>query len=229
MQVARGQVKQAADMRLHLTTSFSAPPPTITQPITIPTFPPPLPNISTPAAAPTTNPSTSFPNSVTEDANTKASAASMAAKLAASASSADLLTNIFERFVAEEKALKSSGLKRQKLDTPNAEGSSSGHLPTMQPPMVSTNQLQVPFIPPPPALAPPGSSPLNQLAVPYGYGGNNLQPPLVRPGPPPAQPAQGQSQQQQQVQQANGGYYRPLGMGFYGQTHQPATPPIHRQ
>ncbi|KAH6828639.1 hypothetical protein C2S53_006637 [Perilla frutescens var. hirtella] len=113
------------------------------------------------------------------------------------------------------------------------------------------NQLQAPFLPPPPPpppLAPPGNSPSNQLVqsnmmgLPYGYGANNLLPPplsnaptgFARPSPPPqqTQPQQLQNQQpqSQQLQQpANGGYYRPVGIGFYGQTHQPPTPPIHRQ
>ncbi|XP_047948308.1 regulation of nuclear pre-mRNA domain-containing protein 1B-like isoform X2 [Salvia hispanica] len=99
--------------------------------------------------------------------------------------------------------------------------------------------------PPPPPLAPPGNSPSNQMVqsnmmgLTYGYGANNLLPPplsnaptgFARPNPPPQQTQQQpQSQQLQQLQQpASGGYYRPVGIGFYGQSHQPPTPPIHRQ
>ncbi|KAI3444229.1 hypothetical protein Pfo_000894 [Paulownia fortunei] len=120
-------------------------------------------------------------------------------------------------------------------------------------PISQANQLQAPFLPPPPPppLAPPANSSANQLVqsnmmgLPYGYGASNLLPaPLssnvamgfARPGPPPqqAQPQQlqnlqPQSQQPQQQLPANGGYYRPVGIGFYGQSHQPPTPPIHRQ
>ncbi|CAK9176879.1 unnamed protein product [Ilex paraguariensis] len=71
--------------------------------------------------------------------------------------------------------------------------------------------------------------------MPYGYGANNLPPPpplsshmamgLARPVPqPPPQPL---SQQQQPP--ANSGYYRPPGIGFYGQSHQPTPPPVPRQ
>ncbi|KAG6424298.1 hypothetical protein SASPL_114713 [Salvia splendens] len=112
------------------------------------------------------------------------------------------------------------------------------------------NQLQAqqfhpPPLPPPPPLAPPGNSPSNQMVqsnmmgLTYGYGANNLLPPplsnaptgFARPNPPPQQTQQQpQSQQLQQLQQpASGGYYRPVGIGFYGQSHQPPTPPIHRQ
>ncbi|XAR48345.1 hypothetical protein NMG60_11031144 [Bertholletia excelsa] len=87
--------------------------------------------------------------------------------------------------------------------------------------------------------------------MPYGYSANNLPPPpplpshiaamglAARPAPPqpPPQPQpqsqplqQQQQQQQQQSQQpSNGGYYRHPGIGFYGQGHQPATPPVPRQ
>ncbi|KAL5546892.1 hypothetical protein UlMin_006579 [Ulmus minor] len=88
--------------------------------------------------------------------------------------------------------------------------------------------------------------------MPFGYGSNMLPPPpplpshfamgLPRPNPPSQQPQaqpqpqhspqqqqQQQQQQQPQLQPANGGFYRPPGIGFYGQSHQPATPPVHRQ
>lgn len=94
---------------------------------------------------------------------------------------------------------------------------------------------------------------------PYGYGGSNLPPPplsshiqmgYARPSLPTQQPlpqhlqaqppqkqqhVQGQESQQQQQQQQqmqpslNGTYYRPPGVGFYGQNHQPTSSPVPRQ
>lgn len=103
-----------------------------------------------------------------------------------------------------------------------------------------TNQMQTPFQPPaapPPPPGPPSSSPTNQFASPglmaYGYGSSTLPPPpppllsqvttmgLAIPGPPHS------SQTQQQP--SNGGYYRPPGIGFYGQSHQSTPPPVPRQ
>ncbi|KAM7273538.1 hypothetical protein ACFE04_028202 [Oxalis oulophora] len=91
-------------------------------------------------------------------------------------------------------------------------------------------------------------------AVPYGYGGANSLPPpppllphasmgLARPvpGSQQQQSQQQHSQQQhsqqqhsqqqhsQQPQQATGGYYRPQGIGFYGQNSQATPPPVPRQ
>ncbi|KAL8460127.1 hypothetical protein ACS0TY_031875 [Phlomoides rotata] len=261
--VGRGQIEQAANIKLQLTSNSSAPP-LRNQLKTEPTFPPgmPAPNVSVPPLP--SNPQTSFVNSTEED-NKKATAAAVAAKLAASTSSAQMLTSILSSLVAEEAASMSSGLKRPRLeppmsfsDTKNPEGANSAYFPTSQqamtsmPPVQSSstqsmsalNQLQPPFLPPPPPLAPPGNSSSNQsnmMGLPYGYGGNSLLPPPMSsnaptgfarpgPGPPPQQQTQPQQLQNQQAQRppANGGYYRPLGQ-FYGQSHQPPTPPIHRQ
>ncbi|XP_068341060.1 uncharacterized protein [Pyrus communis] len=115
---------------------------------------------------------------------------------------------------------------------------------TMQP-MSHSNQMQSPFSPLPPPLAPSPSTattPANQYVqssglmvggIPYGYGSNTLPPPppipphismsMSRPSPPQQQ---SQPQQQQQLQPAAGGYYRPLGMGFYGQSNQSNTQPV---
>ncbi|XP_022866501.1 UPF0400 protein C337.03-like [Olea europaea var. sylvestris] len=116
--------------------------------------------------------------------------------------------------------------------------------------VAQTNRMQAPFLPPlppPPPLAPPSNSPASQLVQsamvgpPYQYGAGNLLPPslpsniamgFARPGPPQqAQPQQLQNQQPQQQPPPppNGGYYRPPGIGFYGQSHQPSTPPVPRQ
>ncbi|KAJ7972003.1 regulation of nuclear pre-mRNA domain-containing protein 1B-like [Quillaja saponaria] len=110
---------------------------------------------------------------------------------------------------------------------------------------------QAAFAPPPPPLPPPPHSPATQPAnqyvyssglmvgsVPYAYGANNLPPPplhphvamgLSRPSPQPPQQPQAQQQTQQQQQPATGGYYRPPGIGFYGQNHPPTPPPVPRQ
>ncbi|KAH1077463.1 hypothetical protein AAZX31_19G108400 [Glycine max] len=103
------------------------------------------------------------------------------------------------------------------------------------------NQLQVAFASPPPPL--PHSSAYQQSnqyvqstglmagGIPYGYGSNSLPPPpppplpphvtigLSMPGPQPAQ----------QQQQSPPGFYRPPGIGFYGQSHLSTPPPVPRQ
>ncbi|XP_009353035.2 regulation of nuclear pre-mRNA domain-containing protein 1B [Pyrus x bretschneideri] len=121
---------------------------------------------------------------------------------------------------------------------------------TMQP-MSQSNQMQNPFGPPPPPPAPSLSTatpPANQYVqstglmvggVPYGYGSNTLPPPppipphismsMSRPSQQQQQSQPQQQQQQQQLQPATGGYYRPLGMGFYGQSNQSNTQPVPRQ
>ncbi|GAB2272710.1 hypothetical protein Dimus_007530 [Dionaea muscipula] len=112
----------------------------------------------------------------------------------------------------------------------------------------ATQMPPVAPLPPLPPPLPPTSSPANHFAqsagmmlgqMPYGYTGGSLRPP-----PPPlpshmtmtlAQPPPPQSQQlqllphSQQQQSGNGGYYGPPGFGSYGQSHQPTTPPVHRQ
>ncbi|XP_054783585.1 formin-like protein 20 isoform X1 [Prosopis cineraria] len=116
--------------------------------------------------------------------------------------------------------------------------------------MSQPSQLQTAFAPapPPPPPPPPSHSPANQYVqstglmiggIPYGYGSNNLPPPpppplpphvaagLSRPNTQPSQQSQAQQAQQQQ-QSATGGFFRPPGVGFYGQSH-PSTPPVHRQ
>ncbi|XP_062111911.1 uncharacterized protein LOC133823260 isoform X2 [Humulus lupulus] len=121
------------------------------------------------------------------------------------------------------------------------------------------SQMQSAFSQPPPPLPPPlpqsPATPSHQYVqstglmagvMPFGYGSNTLPPPpplpphfamgLARPNPQSQQQPQPlshqspqQQQQQQQLQPANGGFYRPPGIGFYGQSHQPTTPPVHRQ
>ncbi|KAG6691036.1 hypothetical protein I3842_10G044000 [Carya illinoinensis] len=131
-----------------------------------------------------------------------------------------------------------------------ASAPSSSLQPTSQ-----ANQMQGPFAalpPPPPPPPPPLSSATPAVSqyvqsaglvvMPYGYGANTLPPPpplpphvamnLARPTTQPpgqGQPQPQQSQQQQQQQPATGGFYRPAGIGFYGQSHQPTPPPVPRQ
>ncbi|CAL0321626.1 unnamed protein product [Lupinus luteus] len=110
---------------------------------------------------------------------------------------------------------------------------------TSMQPMSPLNQLQAAFA--------SGPSPVNPSAnqyaqstglvfggIPYGYGSSNLPPPPPPPLPPHVaigfsrssnQPQQSHGQQQQQQQPSStGGFYRPPGIGFYGQSH-PSTPP----
>ncbi|KAL3819623.1 hypothetical protein ACJIZ3_005528 [Penstemon smallii] len=252
--VARDQVEQAANLKLRLTSNFSAPPIMNQQPVE-PTFPSALPT-NNQTLMPPSHPLTSFMNSITEEDSKKATVAAVAAKLAASASSAQMLQSVLSSLVAEEAASMGRDMKRPKLDNPmsfsNSEGGSSAYFPTTAQQQSMTNlshvqsntsqgnQLQVPYLPPPPppqSLAPPASSPVNQLGqstmtggVPYGYGPppSNGTMGFARPPGLPQQPQP--QQQQQQLQPTNGGgYYRPVGIGFYGQNHQPSTPPIHRQ
>ncbi|TKY62810.1 Regulation of nuclear pre-mRNA domain-containing protein 1B [Spatholobus suberectus] len=102
------------------------------------------------------------------------------------------------------------------------------------------NQLQAAFpsAPPPPPHS-SANQPSNQYAqstglmaggIPYGYGSNNLPPPPPLPpyvaiglSMPGTQPAQ------QQQQSLPGGFYRPPGIGFYGQSHPSTPPPVPRQ
>ncbi|KAL6534701.1 hypothetical protein OROGR_013376 [Orobanche gracilis] len=168
----------------------------------------------------TTHPLTPF---ATDEESKKATAAAVAAKLAASTSSAQMLTSILSSLVAEEAASMSTGLKRPKLD-PGGGGHpayfSNSHQVFANMPSGTTqsnsqaNQLQIPFIPlPPPPPGPQATNSSNNLmAMSYGYGGMAFPQPGL--SPQKAQPP------------ASGGYFRPVGVGFYGQP--PTTPSIHR-
>ncbi|CAN1132384.1 Regulation of nuclear pre-mRNA domain-containing protein 1B [Linum perenne] len=126
---------------------------------------------------------------------------------------------------------------------------------TNMPSMFPSNQIQSPFgsLPPPLPLQPPFSqtgTPANQYMqqpgmmmpnmIPYGFGATSHPPPpppmppqftlgMSRP-PPPQLPQQSQPPDQSQTQ-TTGGYYRPPGIGFYGQMHQATTTthPVPRQ
>ncbi|XP_021743362.1 regulation of nuclear pre-mRNA domain-containing protein 1B-like [Chenopodium quinoa] len=145
----------------------------------------------------------------------------------------------------------SSGADAANLDS----GSSPYFTPVQQP--VSSNptsqsSMQASLGPPPPPPPPPALLPANPVLnqytqsagmmlnmMPYGFGSNSLPPPpplpshvamgLARPPAPqssqPLQPLQQLSQQQN----ASGGFYRPPGIGLYGSSSQPSTPPVQRQ
>ncbi|KAL4351492.1 hypothetical protein GQ457_06G016290 [Hibiscus cannabinus] len=114
--------------------------------------------------------------------------------------------------------------------------------------MSQGNQIQAPFASAPPSSLSPANPSGSQYVqstgmmigvMPYGYGANTLPPPppipphiamnLARPAsqPPQSQPQQ-QPQSQPQQQPTTGGFYRPPGIGFYGQNPQ-STPPVPRQ
>ncbi|XP_074367374.1 uncharacterized protein LOC141707857 isoform X2 [Apium graveolens] len=116
---------------------------------------------------------------------------------------------------------------------------------TSMQPLSQAGYMQSPYVPAAAAPLPPGppcSSPKNQLVQPvslmsYGYGATSLPPPptltsqvtmgLARPAAAQQQQA---SQTQMPQQNSNGGYYRPPGIGFHGQNHQPTPPsPAQRQ
>ncbi|XP_051149011.1 uncharacterized protein LOC127263819 [Andrographis paniculata] len=255
IRVARGQVEQASNIRLQLTSTSSAPPPAAQQQAEA-TF-----SLSPTAITATTMsaPSMTFTKSGEEESK-KAAAAAVAAKLAASTSSAQMLTSILSSLVAEEAAasMTGGGLKRPRVEPP-MPGNNDGYFLTnmMSGPTQSTSQvnLPAPFLPPPLLplpLAPPATAPANQfvqpnmMGLPFSYSSSNLQLPLpsnpamglARSGPPqqPQQPQGGEQSQLQSAQPpqppqppASGGFFRPIGVGFYGQSHQPPTPPIHRQ
>ncbi|KAM7505171.1 hypothetical protein LguiB_004075 [Lonicera macranthoides] len=147
--------------------------------------------------------------------------------------------------------------KRQKLEKPmtpsdghNSEAATnSPYYALQQQTMVNVSLAPPPPPPPPPPPVQASNSPVNQFVqsaglmmgiMPYGYAASSLPPPppmpshismgLARPAlQPPQSPQQHHQQQQQQQQTGNGGYYRPPGIGFYGQSHQPTPPPVPRQ
>jgi regulator of Ty1 transposition protein 103 len=137
-------------------------------------------------------------------------------------------------------------------DVNNSDMGNSSFFTTLQQPSMANvpltpssalqpNQLQVAYVSPPQPPHSPVNPPANQYVtsmiggIPYGFGPNSLPPPpplpphvvmgLSRSSVQPSQSQQPQAQQAQQQQQpSTGGYYRPPGIGFYGQSH-PSTPP----
>ncbi|XP_051138774.1 uncharacterized protein LOC127256686 isoform X2 [Andrographis paniculata] len=218
--VAQGQIERAANVRIKLTSTFSAP--STNQVLPEPTFPPPAQPPTNPAAR--TLSTTTLNPSISDEESKRAVAAAVAAKLTASTSSAEMLTSVLSSLVAEEVAsMSNSSFKRPKLekpapfsDTRTSDGSAnSNYFPTTQQAAAQSstqalsqmNQLQAPFVLPPPLPlgAPSSSSPATQF--PYGYAAGNLPPPPLLYRPPPQQ-------------------YNPVGIGFYGQNHQA---PVQRQ
>ncbi|XP_041024793.1 regulation of nuclear pre-mRNA domain-containing protein 2-like isoform X2 [Juglans microcarpa x Juglans regia] len=139
-----------------------------------------------------------------------------------------------------------ASLQQQPMtNVPPAPSTSSSQASQMQGPFAA-----LPSPPPPPPLS-PANLPASQyvqsaglVVMPYGYGANTLPPPpplpphvtmsLARtapqpPGQPQPQPQPQPQQSQQQQQPVTGGFYRPPGVGFYGQSHQPTMPPVPRQ
>ncbi|KAL0453335.1 UNVERIFIED_CONTAM: Regulation of nuclear pre-domain-containing protein 1B [Sesamum latifolium] len=257
--VARVQIEQAANTRLKATSISAAPPSTnqvIVDP-TFPPALPNNPTVTPPTHPLTSFVNSTISEEESKRAAAAAMAAKLTASTSSAQMLTSVLSSLVaEEAASMTSGLKRPKLEKPMIfpDANNSSGANSGHFPASTQSVSQVNPLQAPFLPPPPPppLAPPSNSPANQLVqstmmgLPFGYGPNNL-PPLssnvgmgfARPGPPPhqAQPQpqnlQPQSQQLQppQSQQlpANGGYYRPVGVGFYGQTHQPPTPPIHRQ
>ena len=202
VQVARGQIKKASNVRKRLSL------PLVPSHLTATTIPTAEAAVvgkqNLPSAQPTGTPPQhhlpqpviSFaPSKTTEEDNKKAAAAAVAAKLAASTSSAQMLTSVLSSLVAEEAAsmngsLKSSGFtsglsmfppeKRPKLEKPmpvsdasNSDITSTAYFSPLQ--QQTINNM---------ALAPStGMQPMSQ--------GNQIQAPFASgpPPPPPLSPA----------------------------------------
>ncbi|OMO69906.1 hypothetical protein CCACVL1_19206 [Corchorus capsularis] len=118
LQVARGQIEQASNIRkrlalsavsVHLTATTM---PTAEAAIAVEQNLPSAQPTSTPPQSHLPQPVISFaPSITTEEDNKKAAAAAVAAKLAASTSSAQMLTSVLSSLVAEEAASMNGGLK----------------------------------------------------------------------------------------------------------------------
>lgn len=101
------------------------------------------------------------------------------------------------------------------------------------------SQLQPAFAsPPPPPLHSLANQPSNQYVqstglmaggIPYGYRSNSLPPPPPPPLPPHMAIGLSMPGTQPAQQQSPPGFYRPPGIGFYGQSHPSTPPPVPRQ
>ncbi|OMO61310.1 hypothetical protein COLO4_33469 [Corchorus olitorius] len=118
LQVARGQIEQASNIRKRLTLSAvsvhltATTMPTAEAAIVVEQNLPSAQPTSTPPQSHLPQPVISFaPSITTEEDNKKAAAAAVAAKLAASTSSAQMLTSVLSSLVAEEAASMNGGLK----------------------------------------------------------------------------------------------------------------------
>lgn len=237
VQVARGQVEQAGNVRKRLTL------PSVSGHLTATTIPtaeaavagdknlPSVQPTGTPPQPHLPQPVISFaPSQTAEEDNKKAAAAAVAAKLAASTSSAQMLTSVLSSLVAEEAAsmkgsLNSSGFasglslfppdKRPKLEKPmsvsdasNSDVISAAYFnPSQQQTM---NSMQ---------LAPStGMQPMSQ--------GNQIQSPFASAPPPPRPPPLSTANPAaSQYMQSNGMMVGVMPYG-YGANTLPPPPPI---
>ncbi|XP_058750679.1 uncharacterized protein LOC131623683 [Vicia villosa] len=110
---------------------------------------------------------------------------------------------------------------QQPLPT-NPQHAPSANMQTMS----QANQLQPAFVsaPLPPQYV--QSTSFMDGGMPYGYMSNNLPPPP--PFPPHAASGLSMPSTQPAQQSPPGGFYRPHGIGFYGQNHPSTPPPVHR-
>ncbi|KAK6243616.1 hypothetical protein QUC31_010025 [Theobroma cacao] len=236
LQVARGQIEQASNVRKRLTlptvpghlsaTTISTAEGAIVVeqnlPSAQPTGTPPHPHHAQPVL--------SFaPSMTTEEDNKKAAAAAVAAKLAASTSSAQMLTSVLSSLVAEEAAsmngsLKSGGFtsglsmfppeKRPKLEKPmpvsdasNSDVSSTAYFSPLQQ-QAMTNM----------PLAPSTSvQPMSQ--------GNQIQAPFASAPPPPPPPLSPANPPASQYVQSTGMMVGVMPYG-YGANTLPPPPPL---
>jgi regulator of Ty1 transposition protein 103 len=235
VKVVRGQIEKTTGIRKWLNQTTEATHPSVQLNGTT----------SQPTCAQPSMPFSPFQTS--EEDNKKAAAAVAAKLAASSSSAqmlASVLSSLVAEEAASKGF--SSGLpifnpeKRQKIeksspvsDVISSDMASSSFFTTIQQPsltnpqlapsnntqiMSQANQLQAPFAsaPLPPQYV--QSTGFMDGGIPYGYVSNNLPPPPPFPphavtglSMPSTQPAQ------QQQQSSTGGYFRPTGIGFYGQ------------
>ncbi|XVE90296.1 hypothetical protein DITRI_Ditri20bG0066400 [Diplodiscus trichospermus] len=237
LQVGRGQMEKASNMRKRLTLT---PIPGLLNATSIPTaeavvageqYLPSAQPTSTPSQSHVPQPMISFtPSKTAEEDSKKAAAAAVAAKLAASTSSAQMLTSVLSSLVAEEAAsmngsLKSTGLtsglamfpseKRPKLEKPisisdasNSDITTAAYFSPLQ--QQSINNV---------ALAP--SSGMQSMSQ-----GNQIQAPFASaPPPPPPPPLSPANAPASQYLQSTGMMVGVMPYG-YGANTLPPPPPL---
>ncbi|GER51969.1 regulation of nuclear pre-mRNA domain-containing protein 1B [Striga asiatica] len=187
---ARGQIEQAANTRLCLT-SADRKSERITNQLELQTENPKESQIDpNPSPNPPAQPTTTFANpTISQEESNRATAAAVAAKLAASTSSAQMLSSVLSSLVAEE--LMNGPLKRPKLEKPATQltlDKPEQPDPARFQGVAGLSPLVQPFLPPPPGF------PAVQLAQPsYSYSGGPFGMQATHQLPPGA----------------NGGYYGP--------------------
>ncbi|KAL2900922.1 Protein virilizer-like protein [Bienertia sinuspersici] len=137
--------------------------------------------------------------SATDEESKKAAAAAVAAKLTASTSSAQMLSSVLSSLVAEEAAKVGFLLTCRSYSVCWYDDEYDAL-------RIVSNTL-----PPPPPL--PSHGAMGLARPPTAQSSQPLQPP----------------QQLIHQQNASGGFYRPPGIGLYGSSNQPSTPPVQRQ